>query len=102
MLVALPLPAQVGLSSIEPGGLIRFSFWRRLQNHTRTTSFSIQRRSANWVISSLVGFGFTMNAFSKAPRTDVSIDVRFFRLRPIVSGVVNGLLSVLLPKMLLR
>lgn len=40
------------------GGLILFSFCLRLQNHTRTTSFSMQRESANIVISSLVGFGF--------------------------------------------
>lgn len=39
-------------------------------------------------------------AFSNATRTDVSIDVRFFRLRPIASGVVKGLLKVLGPNIL--
>lgn len=58
------------------------------------------KRSASFEISSLVGFGFEWNSFSKAPRTDVSIDVRFLRRRPIVSGVVNGLLNVLAPKIL--
>lgn len=41
-----------------------------------------------------------MKAFSRAPRTDVSMDVRFFLRRPIVSGVVNGLLNVVVPKIL--
>lgn len=40
------------------GGLIRFSFWRRLQNHTRITSFSMLSCSAIMVISSEVGFWF--------------------------------------------
>lgn len=94
----LPLDPSFGLS--EPGGLIRFSFWRRLQNQTRTTSFSMHRRSASVAISSLVGFGLIRNAFSNAPRTEVSIDVRFFRRRPMVSGVVKGLLIVLVPNIL--
>lgn len=61
-----------------------------LQNHTRTTSFSIDRLSASMVISSDVGFGFWMNAFSRATLTLVSIDVLFFRRLPIASGVVSG------------
>uniref|UniRef100_A0A8W7PIP7 Uncharacterized protein n=1 Tax=Anopheles coluzzii TaxID=1518534 RepID=A0A8W7PIP7_ANOCL len=76
----------VGLS-IPFGGFIRFSFCRRLQNHTRTTSFSMHRLSARVEISSLVGLQLTRNAFSSATRTDVSIEVRFLRRRPIVSGV---------------
>lgn len=97
----LPLPPALSVGLSVPGGLIRFSFWRLLQNHTRTTSFSMQRRSANVAISSLVGFGLTRKAFSNAPRTDVSMDVRFFLLRPMVSGVVSGLLIVLVPNILL-
>lgn len=42
----------------ELGGLILFSFCRRLQNQTRTTSFSIVRLSASMEISSEEGFGF--------------------------------------------
>lgn len=40
------------------GGLILFSFWRRLQNQTRITSFSMFSWSAIMVISSEVGFWF--------------------------------------------
>lgn len=61
-----------------------------LQNHTRTTSFSIARLSASIVISSDVGFGFWIKAFSRATLTLVSIDVLFFRRLPIASGVVSG------------
>ena len=43
---------------MEDGGLMRFSFCRRLQNHTRTTSFSICKPSPNMATSSDVGFGF--------------------------------------------
>lgn len=75
------------------GGLIRFSFCLRLQNQTRTTSFSIPRLSANMEISSDVGFGFLIKAFSNARRTVVSIEVLFFLRRPIVSGVAIGLLK---------
>ena len=53
-----------------------------LQNQTRTTSFSIDRPSANMAISSDVGLGLARKAFSKATRTLVSIDVRFFLRRP--------------------
>jgi hypothetical protein len=70
---------------------MRFSFWRRLQNQTRTTSFSMHRWSASWLISSLVGFELTTNAFSRATRMEVSMEVRFLRRRPIISGVVSGL-----------
>lgn len=61
-----------------------------LQNQTRTTSFSMLRLSARIVISSEVGLGFCMKAFSKAIRTLVSIDVLFFLRLPIASGVVRG------------
>lgn len=66
-----------------------------LQNHTRTTSFSIPRLSARSEISSDVGFGFCKNAFSSATRTLVSIEVRFFLRLPIASGVVKGLFNEL-------
>lgn len=61
-----------------------------LQNHTRTTSFSIAKLSANTVISSEVGFGFWTKDFSSATLTLVSIEVLFFRRLPIASGVVRG------------
>lgn len=85
----------VGEPSAADGGLIRFSFCRLLQNHTRTTSFSICSDSANMAISSEVGFGFCRKAFSSAIRTLVSILVRFFRRLPIASGVVWALVNAL-------
>ena len=57
-----------------------------LQNQTRTTSFSMPRLLATYWISSDVGFEFCANARSIAMRTVVSIDVRFFLLRPILSA----------------
>jgi hypothetical protein len=70
------------------GGFMRFSFWRRLQNHTLTTSFSIIRLSDRRLISSDVGLGFWRNARSRDTRTVVSMDVRFLRRRPLMdSGV---------------
>lgn len=42
------------------GGLILFSFCRRLQNQTRITSFSMLSWSAIMVISSEVGFWFCL------------------------------------------
>lgn len=87
------LPTEHGEPIAAVGGFILFSFCLLLQNHTLTTSFSIQRLSASIVISSDVGFGFAMKAFSKATLTLVSIDVLFFRRLPMVSGVVRGLLS---------
>lgn len=50
--------ALIGELLVPPllGGLILFSFWRRLQNQTRITSFSILSCSAIKVISSEVGF----------------------------------------------
>lgn len=62
----------------------------------------MHKLSAKFVISWLVGLELIKNAFSKATRTDVSIDVRFLRRRPIVSGVVNGLLNELGLNMLFR
>lgn len=88
----------VGLSVSK--GFTRFSFCLRLQNHTLTTSRSIQSFSDRAAISSLVGLLFIMNAFSRAPRTVVSIDVRFFLLLPICSGLVRGLVSMLILKIL--
>lgn len=94
-----PFPSEsVGLSGLP--GFVRFSFCRLLQNQTRTTSFSIHKLSAKLVISWLVGLELMKKAFSKATRTDVSIEVRFFRLRPMASGVVKGLLKVLGPNIL--
>lgn len=76
---------------VEEIGEIKLVFEAHLlQNHTRTTSFSMAKLSANMVISSEVGFGFCTNAFSRATRTLVSIDVLFFRRLPIASGVVSG------------
>lgn len=62
----------------------------------------MHRRSAKLVISSLVGFEFTKKAFSSATRTVVSIEVRFFRRLPMVSGVDRGLLRALDPNRLER
>lgn len=90
----LPFKDSVGLSDSD--GLIRFSFCLRLQYQTLTTSFSMQRLSARFVISSLVGLGFMIKALSSETLTFVSIDVRFFRLRPIASGVFSWLESELL------
>lgn len=56
--VGLGKIALIGELLVPPllGGLILFSFCRRLQNHTRITSFSILSCSAIKVISSEVGF----------------------------------------------
>lgn len=89
----LLLLTEQGEPRAEVGGLILFSFCLLLQNHTRTTSFSMHSPSASIVISSDVGFGFCRKAFSKATRTLVSIEVRFLRRLPIVSGVVMGLFN---------
>jgi len=94
-----PLFESPGLSGFMPG-LVRFSFCRRLQNQTLTTSFSMHKLSAKFAISWLVGLELMKKAFSSATLTDVSIDVRFFRLRPIFSGVASGLVRVLGPNML--
>ena len=64
------------------GGVIRFSFCRRLQNQTRTTSFSSCRLSARLVISWADGFGFLLKCCSNAPLIETSMLVRFFRFRP--------------------
>lgn len=47
-----------GLIGVATGQLIRFSFCRRLQNQTLTTSFSIDNCSAIMEISSELGLGF--------------------------------------------
>lgn len=94
----LPFNDSVGLS--DSFGLMRFSFWRRLQYQTRTTSFSMHKLSARLEISSLVGFGFMIKALSRDTLTLVSIEVRFLRRRPIASGVVSWLESPLLPNIL--
>lgn len=85
----LPFRDSVELS--DSVGLIRFSFCRRLQYQTRTTSFSMYKLSASALISSLVGLGFIMKALSSETLTFVSIDVRFLRRRPNDSGVVSWL-----------
>ena len=63
----------------------------RLQNQTRTTSFSMLRLSATYAISSDVGLGFWLNALSRAIRTVVSMEVLFLRLRPNVSAALKEL-----------
>lgn len=68
------------------GGLILFCFCLRLQNHTRTTSFSIFSWSATPVISSEEGLGFCWKLFSRATRILVSILVLFFLLLATDSG----------------
>lgn len=55
----------------------------------------MDKLSARIDISSDVGLGLIRNAFSKEPRTVVSMEVRFFLRLPIASGVVSGLLSEL-------
>lgn len=47
-----------GLAGAATGQLILFSFWRRLQNQTLTTSFSMDNCSAIMEISSELGLGF--------------------------------------------
>lgn len=47
-----------GLTGVATGQLILFSFWRRLQNQTLTTSFSMDNCSAIMEISSELGLGF--------------------------------------------
>lgn len=47
-----------GLIGVATGQLIRFSFCRRLQNQTLTTSFSMDNCSAIMEISSELGLGF--------------------------------------------
>ena len=61
-------------------GFSLFSFWRLLQNHTLTTSFSKQSPSEIYWTSSLVGLGLELNARSSATLTVLSIDVLFFLL----------------------
>ena len=56
-----------------------------LQNQTLTTSFSRLRVSDTNCSSSLVGFGFWLNARSSAIRTFDSIDVLFFLRLPMAS-----------------
>lgn len=81
-----PIPSSCGdiiNSPIAPvGGVIRFSFCLRLQNHTLTTSFSSWSDSANEAISCADGLGCLWKCDSSAPLTETSIDVRFLRFRP--------------------
>ena len=74
------------LFELDDGGLIRFSFCRRLQNQTRTTSFSICNRFAYDAISSEVGFELVRKLFSRATRIEVSMLVRFLRRLATPSG----------------
>lgn len=55
----------------------------------------MHRLSARLVISSLVGLLLTRKAFSRATRTEVSMEVRFLRRRPTISGVGVVLAMVL-------
>ena len=66
-------------------GFSRFSFCRRLQNQTLTTSFSMQRPSLMYCTSSLVGLGLLLNARSSATRMVLSMLVRFLRRRASAS-----------------
>lgn len=93
-----PFKDSVGLS--DSFGFTRFSFCRRLQYQTLTTSFSMHKLSASVVISSPVGLGFIMKALSNETLTLVSIDVLFFRRRPIASGVFSWIAKALLPNIL--
>jgi hypothetical protein len=64
------------------GGVILFSFCRLLQNHTLTTSFSNCKLSAKAVISCADGFGCLWKCCSRAPFTETSMLVLFFRFLP--------------------
>ena len=61
-------------------GFSLFSFCRRLQNQTLTTSFSRQRPSEMYWTSSLEGLGLELNALSSATLTVLSMEVLFLRL----------------------
>ncbi|TNN78069.1 hypothetical protein EYF80_011574 [Liparis tanakae] len=69
----------------SPGGVMRFSFCRRLQNQTLTTSFSSCRVFAREVISCADGLGHLRKWLSNAPFTLTSMDVRFFLFLPWVA-----------------
>ena len=56
------------LMGVATGQLIRFSFWRRLQNQTLTTSFSMDNCSAIMEISSELGLGFYRNQKDRVVR----------------------------------
>lgn len=56
------------LMGVATGQLIRFSFWRRLQNQTLTTSFSMDNCSAIMEISSELGLGFYRNQRDRVVR----------------------------------
>ena len=58
-------------------GFILFSFWRRLQNQTLTTSFSRQSPSEMYCTSSLLGLGLELKALSSATLTVLSMLVLF-------------------------
>ena len=85
-----PPPAPPGVIIISPFpplesgtmGVIRFSFWRRLQNQTLTTSFSNCSSSESLAMSEADGLGCFMKLFSRAPLTVISILVRFFLFLP--------------------
>ncbi len=67
---ALTLPAMVVhvLGRLrDPGGVILFSFCLRLQNQTRTTSFSSCRLSAREVISCAAGLGHFKKCSPRLP-----------------------------------
>jgi len=78
-------PAPMG--DRDAAGLMRFSFCLLLQNQTLTTSFSMFKLSPMIRISSDVGLGFLMNAFSRATLTVFSMDVLFFLRLPKSSAM---------------
>ena len=64
------------------GAVILFSFWRRLQNQTRTTSRSRASASAMRAMSAADGLAWRAKCDSSSPLMVVSMLVRFLRLRP--------------------
>lgn len=70
------------MGEVDTGQYILFSFCRRLQNHTRTTSFSMDSCSEMSVISSEFGFGLSKKRFSSVSLMFVSMLVLFFLFRP--------------------
>ena len=68
----------------------RFSFCRRLQNHTRTSSFSKSSCCASCTSSSGVGFGRTENCCSRMARVSGSSTSRRFRFRKAGIAIVPG------------
>lgn len=85
----------VGRLLLIPGGVMRFSFCLRLQNHTRTTSFSSCRLSARFVISCAEGLGHLRKWLSSAPLTLTSMEVRFVTLAALSAAILSMLVGLL-------